>query len=213
MPKLIGRLAKPVTTEEQVLFVLVGIRKLLEIAGKYREPKYSDIRFFCDWAVHPEIYRKGWGQDNLIFFDVVVKEKRTWEQLSPSQQDRFQKILGLDDLRRTLIDFLAEYGIKPIALFHVLGWRLFLQAFVVLVFGCPLKLKGDHIIEQVEVGFRSLGPLQYELEWCFKRRDDPLPFVWVSPGIVDIPDGHFGRDGKRQWEEFEAHLVKLGYTW
>lgn len=54
--KLNRVLAKPVSTEEQVVYALVETRKLLERC-KVRRRDLKPIWFFCDWVAHVELER------------------------------------------------------------------------------------------------------------------------------------------------------------
>src|SRR5438034_358212 len=58
--KLARELSLPIQSERQVAYILVEIRKLLELDKRAREkakqPKdhtYATLQLCCDWAVHP----------------------------------------------------------------------------------------------------------------------------------------------------------------
>src|SRR5947207_2263802 len=53
--KLTVELNKGITTEVQVVYLLVGIRKLIE--RDEVEEKYPALMFHCDWAVHAKLDR------------------------------------------------------------------------------------------------------------------------------------------------------------
>jgi hypothetical protein len=103
-------LAAPITTEEQVAYVLVQLRKILELR-RYPKDQYIPVRFICDWAVHAEIDRNGWGRDSLIFLDEIIVQHKTWKELTAAEQNKFQSIPGLEALREGLMHFLKEEGI------------------------------------------------------------------------------------------------------
>lgn len=213
IPKLKQYLANPIVTEEQVLYVLVQLRKILEYR-EYPKDQYVPVRFICDWVVHSRLDRTGWGREILLFFDAIVIDGKTWNQLTSLEQKKFQSILGLEALREGLMNFLKSESIPPVAICHPFGWRLFLESFVALVAGCPLKLKGDatssHAIDRVTVRMETEENLaSCAIVWTFVRRDQRL-FNWVLPIIVERCDYHFGRDGKAIDEAFEAKLIELG---
>ena len=208
-----GYLAAPIVTDEQVLYVLVGARKLLEL-GNYPRDAYLPARFICDWAVHTALSRSRWGRDVLSFFDSVISQGRSWDVLSPSEQTRFRQILGLDEMRNSLMDLLRDNHVPPIALGNVYGWRVFLEHFAKLVQDCPLRLEGGKHVKEVRVNIRyhpeDLNLI--DVEWLFTRIDDPRPFAWVAPMYVEHSDFHFGRGGKAIDDAFEAALATHGYV-
>ena len=55
--KLTAQLNEGITTEVQVVYLLVGIRKLIERDEK-RE-RYPVLNFSCDWVLHSKLDRSG----------------------------------------------------------------------------------------------------------------------------------------------------------
>ena len=53
--KLTSQLDKAITTEAQAVYLLVGIRKIIEQDKIGRE--YADLRLHCDWALHSSLDR------------------------------------------------------------------------------------------------------------------------------------------------------------
>src|SRR6266542_85281 len=60
--KLTKVLAKKIESEIEVLYVMVEIRKLLDLTG-YDSPH---VRMFCDWAAHVELTRRQDGAIDLL---------------------------------------------------------------------------------------------------------------------------------------------------
>jgi hypothetical protein len=75
LDKLRKRLAVPIHTDEEALFVLVGARKLIEL-GAYKKNELLAGRFMTDWAVHSVIDRNSWSRDSLLFMDSIFAQKR-----------------------------------------------------------------------------------------------------------------------------------------
>src|SRR5260370_1442382 len=59
MPEIIRKLSeeldKGITTEVQVVYVLAGVRKVIE--RDKVEGQYADLRFHCDWVLHSSMDR------------------------------------------------------------------------------------------------------------------------------------------------------------
>jgi hypothetical protein len=54
--KLGEELDKGITTEVQVVYVLAGVRKLIE--RDRVQDQYPDLRFHCNWVLHSKMHRK-----------------------------------------------------------------------------------------------------------------------------------------------------------
>jgi hypothetical protein len=53
--KMTAELDRGITSEVQVVYLLAGIRKIIE-RDKIRD-QYSDLNFHCDWALHSSLDR------------------------------------------------------------------------------------------------------------------------------------------------------------
>src|SRR5260221_14404807 len=51
--KLTRELDQGITSEVQVVYLLVGVRKLMERDGLKKQ--YPDLNFHCDWALHSKL--------------------------------------------------------------------------------------------------------------------------------------------------------------
>src|SRR4051794_3426257 len=102
LEKLRRKLDDPIHTEEQVLFVLIGARKLIELGG-YARAELLAGKFMTDWAVHSVIDRNSWSRESLAFMDGIFEENKFWDQLTAQEQLRFTEILSLENGRADLI--------------------------------------------------------------------------------------------------------------
>ena len=210
--KLRKRLAVHIHTDEQVLFVLIGARKIIELGG-YKKNELLAGRFMTDWAVHSVIDRNSWCRDSLSFMDSIFAEKKFWHDLTTEDQQRLAGILSLENGRVELMNVFRKVHVPPVAFGHPIGWRVFLGAFLDLINDCPLKLDHGQVIDSVTMTMVQ-DPLDKRLiniNWQFSRLDKQDPFIITLPMIVEKPDFHFGRAGKTTDEKFEADLRCLGY--
>ncbi len=67
LTKIKRELALPVSTERQVVYILVEMRKLLELTRS--KVKYDALWFHASWAVHPKMSR-GVAAKLLQYFDL-----------------------------------------------------------------------------------------------------------------------------------------------
>lgn len=204
------RLSEPIASEEEVLYVLVAARKLLELEGS--GTAVDAARFICDWAVHSVIDRNSWSRKSLVFLDRVFGSWESWEHLSPEDQSRLRELVSLEAIRGQLMDVFRRHRIAPIALGHAEGWVLFLQKFVSLVGGCPLRLAGGQFIEEAEVSMRPSDGHQrlFDVVWNFKRTGSGGVIELPLPIFVNPADFHFGRNGRAVDQAFENKLRVLG---
>jgi hypothetical protein len=92
--KLYKKLGTPPKLEEDVVYILSRIRKILEIHD-YPE-RYDVLNFYCNLALHSRIDRF---------------PKRVADMLRRAQEgkDYSESIVGFGDLRKQLISFSEEY--------------------------------------------------------------------------------------------------------
>ncbi len=76
--KLDRELHEPVTTERQVVYILVELRKLMERNGD--TGKYFALNFSCDWGVHTKLDRTGAAR--------IVRHFNKYQELIDSPRPR-----------------------------------------------------------------------------------------------------------------------------
>jgi hypothetical protein len=210
--KLTAKLSKPITTEADVVYVLVEIRKLLARCNVSRDD-LKPIWFFCDWVVHIELDRKkGWANELLTFTDRILRRQISWNDLDPIDKDFMSNTFSLEAVRRSLSRWLADQGVRTIVFGYLPGWYWFVRKFGEVVSDCPLKLKGGDYIEEVTLQIvpGNASGTRLDMEWTFRRRDSPDPFKWIIPTFFEKESYNFGRNGARLAAEFDAELRKAG---
>lgn len=69
-PDIIAKLAKelkePISSEPQVVYLMVELRKLIELNGD--GANYPALKFHCDWIVHPILQGQA-AQEVVRLFD------------------------------------------------------------------------------------------------------------------------------------------------
>src|ERR1700674_2787350 len=109
--KLERELAEPISTERQVVYILVEIRKLLELTGS--QAKYDALWFHASWAFHPKMNR-GVAAKLLEYFDEaypLLKDKELYE-LPSDLHHSITDAIALRHFRGHLKDFLVEHGLS-----------------------------------------------------------------------------------------------------
>src|ERR1700730_19444870 len=112
--KLKDELDKGIATEIQTIYLLAGIRKLIERDGV--EDQYADLRFHCDWALHSSMDR-GAAMVILRQFDAahaLLRSSLALHQLPPALRNEIDRISKMRSFEKELTKFLTAYGLPPI---------------------------------------------------------------------------------------------------
>jgi hypothetical protein len=172
--KLAAGLAKPLTSEEQVVYVLSLVRKLLEYDKLERKAYYhASLTFYCNWALHTRIERSSGGQllrhlDSEIPTLLAGKPIRK-PATSPdnyvhgSAEPKIIHILPLASFQLQLGVLLSHYNIKQ----HDSWWEDIFKYYLDVVANCPVSYNRATIrLKYIDslVITKSLEPLTYTWE-------------------------------------------------
>lgn len=204
----------PIVTEERVVHALVGVRKLMEMREVSRD-ELKPVWFFCDWVVHGKLDRsRGWQNELLSRIDSIVERGISPIDLPDSDRRFLAERFSLDAVRTTLIRWLAEHGVHPLALAYTNGWYWFVRKYADAVADCPLKLRGGRLIKEITLKIvlgNAVGS-RLDYEWSLIRRDSPQPVIWVMPTYFQQEGYGFGRNGPAVAARFDEELASLGFS-
>jgi hypothetical protein len=138
--KLTAELGKGITTEAQVVYLMAGIRKLIERDDV--ADKYDTLNFHCNWALHAKLDREA-ATIILHLFDSAEGQKREggdYEELSPlkGEIDRISKMERFKDQMRS---FLEQYQLPPMTLDGRDRWTHFLHLYTQVIQDTPLQIR------------------------------------------------------------------------
>ena len=181
--KLTAQLNKGITTEVQLVYLLVGIRKLIEADDQGAQ--YCNLKFYCDWVLHSELEGSG-AQEILRAFDKARPFLKRKENLPRKIRNEINDISGMGSFEKELTRFLENYDLPPIAQ-NVDGWAHFFHLYTQVIQDIPLKVKSSspdaaENISMVIVHFKAATK-------TFKfgdREDLPYKIVWE---VFDKPGG------------------------
>jgi len=168
--KLQTELVRGISTESQVVYVMVKIRKLLDLErDQITTPAYSMLRLCCNWAVHVELSRSD-AQKVVKMADALYTRLLKGE-LSEQEKEEFRNVLNLNRLREELNQFLTD---KHLQGFSEGQWNSFLDCFLRTIEDCPLVCRASNTSEVDEV------VLIKELGEENRRPDgDPPQILWA----------------------------------
>lgn len=139
--KLTAELNKGITTEVQVVYLLAGIRKLLE-RDEVGAP-YPALNFHCDWALHSKLDRAA-AKGVLQEFDAahpLLRNNIDLSDLPQPLQNKIERISKMDAFEEELSKFLEKYGLPPVTQHRSDGWPHFLHLYTQVIQDIPLIVK------------------------------------------------------------------------
>jgi hypothetical protein len=176
--KISLELGEPITTERQVVYILVEIRKILEGREDEDPDPYESLRLYCNWVVHT-------GLDNK-FAKTIVREadvlypRLITGQLTEEEQVGLRKRYSFITFRQEIDRFLTENNIDP---FTDEAWNAFVVCFLRVIHDCPLSFKNKNsgltnvdevrLISELTAGryyLGSLPPIIWSLHYDSKQK-------------------------------------------
>ena len=184
--KLEKVLAVPITSEPQVVYFLVEIRKLLEhkhrerkTAGLRKDETYATLEFCCDWAVHPVM---DWENGKRIVrrfnqYQELLEQIRTAKDGEPVNTNlsfltEFGSTIRLSKFREQLGAFLSSNGLDTSVANDNAKWADFLALYAEVIKDCPLKCSDEELkftdevtLTVLDVQASTSGEYRVVLEW------------------------------------------------
>lgn len=177
--KLARALAQPVTSEGQIVYIMVELRKLIELNGD--GARIAALKFHCDWVAHP-VLQGSQAQDIVRLFDKYQK----LEDTKPVAQDRpdmsFMKQLGpvltMSNFRNELGAYLRSQQLDPSIPNDNDKWAMFLMHYAGVIEDCPLRCVSQRLkyVDEVTLKLLDSSPqaratgFQLAIEWRWKSR-------------------------------------------
>jgi hypothetical protein len=180
--KLSHELDAGIATEAQVVYLLAGIRKLIErddARGKYR-----DLNFHCDWALHSKLDRRA-AQEVLREFDAahpLLKDKKMeLDELPDRLRSEIDRISKMRSFKEELFQFLEDYRLPPLK-----KWTHFLHLYAKVIEDIPLVVtdaSAQHISQvtvQVQLTPEPLkGHRLFQVTWRIHGKDGGSGSIFV----------------------------------
>jgi hypothetical protein len=189
--KLRDELELDLQRESQVLYILAEIRKLIEHRKDRGLSDYSELKFYCNWALHIRIDRDDKNVTTL-FDGVDVLEGISFEDYV--QSSFFNLVSNFQLMRSSLGQFLAEHKLPTKIIDTDSNWNTFLFLFCGVISEVPLVYRGNptraEMIQELTV-IREDGesPNVFRLHWTAKL------FNGLVQGVItDCPESDIEYD-------------------
>jgi len=185
--KLSEELAQAITSERQVVYILVELRKLLENNGLLHEEQFRALRFCCDWTVHSKLDRETAKIITRLFdrYETMYRQ----EPVGVGQAG-IPELVEFCEHSRFRQQFIAACQAVDIATSTISNddwWREFLAYFSEVVRDCPIEAKprGTTYVKCVTASAidpQSIGIFnkQFAIFWMWECRDRDSPGSVVS---------------------------------
>ena len=177
LTKLRQLLAQKIEREADVVYILVEVRKVIDL----EEGRFSVLKFFCDWILHPRLERRDAKQILKTFDNSLEQALR-----NPSVALRMMNnVSGLMSLRLFLDDlfiFLGEHRLDTSLVGNLSRLEQFLGFYVDIIAATPLHAPacGLKSLDTIQVAktMEILRPptvqddrFIFTIRWSFKKAD------------------------------------------
>lgn len=170
--KLNGELPKELTSESQVVYILVEIRKMLNEHDKGKELKYPVLAFFCDWAVHTRMDRRSAISMLDAFQDFFRGLDAHLEIRKPTN---FYPFVMFMVLRRQIKLFSKNNNLPDNLTDDPKKWKKFLTLLKSIVADCPILSDKGYVRE-----FMLLESSENSVHCKLKYQDGSSPEFWTK---------------------------------
>ncbi|MGP8247744.1 MAG: hypothetical protein ACLQVN_24935 [Bryobacteraceae bacterium] len=184
--KLNRELSEPITSERQVVYILVETRKLVELLGLKHE--YRQLIFFCDWAMHPILDRRT-ARMIIEPFDTTVAATMSLpprpDDLAANpnaMQDYIANIAasfdmaGFETFKEELERFYRSQQINCDLVQNQKEWLRFLGYYSGVIEDCPLECRDNSMAHVKALLLRKVPAGSYSDDSRIMLR---LQWIWV----------------------------------
>lgn len=181
--KITSELNQAIVSERQVVYILVELRKLLELQGLDRDARYRALIFCCDWAVHPALNRESAKVITLLFDRYETNYRKEPVGVSQAGIPELVDFCDHSRFRQQFIEACDQSGIPTLAIQDDgWWWRSFLAQFSEVVRDCPIEARAETTTYVTRVTVSAIDPKSigifnrdFAISWMWECRDREYP--------------------------------------
>ena len=185
--KLMREFGQQITSERQVVYILVELRKLLEKNATLDLPRYRALKTCCDWAVHPALSLASAQVITKLFDEYEMKYRIEPLGVAQSELPELVEFCEHTRFRAQFIEACEANGILADAPKDDDWWRAFLTQYSEVVKDCPIEANAHNTTYVTRVTASAIAPesigitnRQFAICWMWERRDIEVPGTVVS---------------------------------
>lgn len=137
--KLNSILQRAPSSESEVVYVFVEIRKFLERGGDALEKQFATLKFFCDWIAHVELTLGG-AKNALARLDPEIGTTGPFDPTKVTPTSQFYRLMSLEPLLEEAKRFCSDYGFPTQWALNPLAWRECMRSYGRVIEDCPLAI-------------------------------------------------------------------------
>lgn len=176
--KLRVELGQPITSERQVVYILVELRKLLEKNKTLDLPRYRALKTCCDWAAHPALSLASAQVITKLFDEYEARCRREAVGVGQAGMPELVEFCEHTRFRAQFIEACEANGIPADAPKDENWWREFLSQYSEVVKDCPIEAKSDNTRYVARVTASAIAPesvgitnRQFGICWQWELKD------------------------------------------
>jgi hypothetical protein len=181
----------PITRESQIVYILAEIRKALEQLAPSELAPFTNLKFFCNWALHSKIDQNS-SQKRIKEFcsafdlhDIHARRLISTEFL--------KTMIMLRPLQESLARFFGAFSIRPEITHNRFEWYRFVYHYSGIVSDVPLVRNGsvpDAEVKEVRVSCIKNTHSGWPdfIHWAIKLGNESPR--WASIQLGQIHDEH-----------------------
>jgi len=149
-------------TEPRVVYMLVCIRKLMELDGS----RFSALRFHCDWALHTRLDRKEAVRIIKMFDDLEQALRIGDKARTETARAELHRIVNYSAFRRELKQFLESHKLSPDLSVDAGRWTRFWDVYLHVISDVPLEFSSIAIRDIRKVTVKRVDESQVPREFA-----------------------------------------------
>lgn len=223
LKKLAALLHVGITDEAQVIYLMSGVRKLLE--QQQTKKQYQYLTFHCDWTLHSKLEGPA-AQDVLQYFEAANAHLKTGVPLHQLPSDLRREIDNISQMKhfeKELDAFLQAHGLPGINATRTDGWIHFLHLYAQVVEDCPLVIAGknhsasgiESVTVHLELAHQSVGDeMPFKVTWTILDKNGLSGDIFIinSFSLSESSQTFLARIGPRPLTDAEArqlHILRI----
>lgn len=177
--KLRSEIRSGIATEIQVVYMMAGIRKILEQSGS--SDNFGRLKFYCDWVLHHKLKKRPAGEVvqrlECIYQFILNGINEVPEESEAGNFIRFK------ELKEDLRSFLENYRLENFTS-DSNNWLRFVFLYCRVVEDCSLQLtfaepiNVEQIVLKVDSYEQIDGHIPFKIKWNFHVREGCVPAVY-----------------------------------